>query len=453
MTDPFEALREPMVPVEPDGLFAAHLRARLVRALALPQRVTVSNLTLDSAQEDVSPSSTIVPYLIVANARRALGWYAEAMGAQPQGEPIVMPAGRIGHAELRFGGATIYLADAPSMSADAPPMSEVSAPGKDVSLTFTVPDVDRLVERAVAAGARLERAAADYDHGRNAVIRDPFGHRWIVSALEVPSGPRDDGPTDDGPTDDGLTDESPTDESPTDESPKAKSGDIAYVSLWVPDDERAADFFSAVLGWEYQPAGDARHARQLKGQSLAHGIFGHQGRSTLFLCFYVAGLDRALDRVRDAGGQAEAPDEQPYGRIAGCVDNQGVRFALVELGDQPGPRGPGNGARPGDLAYLTVQVVDSAKARVFYESVLGWRFTLGQVEDGWGTDDVVPMLGLHGGNAENTVVPMYLVDDIAAAVARVRSSGGTSTDPEQQPYGVTADCVDDQGTRFYLGRL
>jgi uncharacterized protein len=60
---------------------------------------------------------------------------------------------------------------------------------------------------------------------------------------------------------------------------------------------------------------------------------------------------------------------------------------------------------------------------------------------------------MHGGHARSTVLPMYRVDDIAAAVERVRAAGGTSTDPEQQPYGVTAECTDDQGTRFYLGTL
>ena len=48
---------------------------------------------------------------------------------------------------------------------------------------------------------------------------------------------------------------------------------------------------------------------------------------------------------------------------------------------------------------------------------------------------------------------MYRVDDIAVAVERVRAAGGTATEPERQPYGITSDCVDDQGTRFHLGRL
>ena len=63
------------------------------------------------------------------------------------------------------------------------------------------------------------------------------------------------------------------------------------------------------------------------------------------------------------------------------------------------------------------------------------------------------MTGMHGGHDVATGVPMYRVDDIEAAVARVRAAGGTATDPERQPYGISAECVDDQGTRFYLGQL
>ena len=61
------------------------------------------------------------------------------------------------------------------------------------------------------------------------------------------------------------------------------------------------------------------------------------------------------------------------------------------------------------------------------------------------------MTGMHGGNAANVVVPMWKVDDVAAAVERVRAAGGTATEPERMPYGITAECADDQGVRFYLG--
>ena len=103
-------------------------------------------------------------------------------------------------------------------------------------------------------------------------------------------------------------------------------------------------------------------------------------------------------------------------------------------------------------AGITVEVPDSARFRAFFGQVAGWRFQRARVEDGWSVEDVAPMMGLHGGHDQATGVPMYRVDDIATAVERVREAGGTATDPAAQPYGVTSECVDDQGTRFYLGQ-
>jgi predicted enzyme related to lactoylglutathione lyase len=49
---------------------------------------------------------------------------------------------------------------------------------------------------------------------------------------------------------------------------------------------------------------------------------------------------------------------------------------------------------------------------------------------------------------------MWTVEDVDAAVARVRAAGGTVIDePSQQSYGRSALCTDDQGSRFYLGEF
>lgn len=472
MPDPLEALWEPDRPLEPDPLFAAHLRARIARALALPKGVTVSNLSLDpepATLPALSGAQPVIPYLIVVDARRALDWYRDVMGADRKGEPLVMPDGRIGHAELEMSGGMIYLAD-------ESPESDVAAPrpgqGAAVSLTMSVPDVDRLAERAVRAGAVLERPPADHPYGRNAVIRDPFGHRWIISALaprparsRPPGQSRTSGSAGAPASAPAQADHAPRpaaasaegahqgDDGGFDQERTVGVGDIGYVSLWVPDVERAVDFFGDVLGWTYRP-GSAGWARQVEGQSLAHGLFGGQERSTLFLCFYTDDVDATMERVRQAGGMTGEPRDEPHGRTVGCVDNQGVYFALVELPGHGGrlARDLRNGERNGDVSYVTMEVVDSEKARSFYGSVLNWQFSRGRVEDGWGVDDIVPMTGMQGGHARATTVPMYRVDDIYATVARLRARGGTSSDPEQQSYGLSAECVDDQGTRFYLGQ-
>lgn len=418
MTDPFDALRSPIQPVDPDPAFAAGLRARVERALSLPRGVRVSTTTTDSPRvSGVRATTQLTPYLAVADARHALEWYAEVFDGVVRGEPIVMPDGRIGHAEIDIGGATVYLSDEhPALGVVAPQPGR----GATVSLHADVPDVDTLTDRAVAAGATLERPPSDNPYGRISVIRDPFGHRWMLNTVPEPAA-----------------------------AEPMREGDIAYVSLSVPDADRAADFFADVLGWSYDPRAGRR---QVLGAVPAHGLVGDPQRSTLFLCFAVRDVRAAVERVRDAGGQAGEAVRRPHGFVADCVDDQGVPFALYQLsGNEPRPAL--NGTGPGDLAYVTMHVTDSTRARAFYGEVLGWRATPGRASDGWGFEDVSPMVGMSGGHAEMTVVPMYRVDDIGAAVQRVRAAGGTAPDPQAQPYGITSECTDDQGTRFYLGQL
>lgn len=374
--------------------------------------------TLEPVDLSLAPRTTVLPYLAVAGADRAIDWYVEVLGAREIGEPIVMGDGRVGHAELAIGGGRLMLSEEhPEIGVVAPSSEE----GVPVTIYLDVADVDAVIGRAARAGARLERQPADHEYGRNGVIRDPFGHRWLVS----------------GPA----------------TGPRLRHGDIGYVSLWVPDVERAAAFFAAVLGWEYAP-GSGPQSRQVEGIGVHHGLWGGVEQSTLFLCVAVEDLRASLGAVGDAGGTAGEPHLEPYGLVANCVDNQGSQFALFEPSVNGGAAAP-SGASPdeGTLAYVTMEVVDSELARSFYGSVLGWRFLPGRVEDGWQVAQVEPMTGLSGGHELASVIPMYRVRDIERVVDRVRAAGGTATDPEVQPYGVTATCEDDQGTRFYLGQL
>lgn len=296
--------------------------------------------------------------------------------------------------------------------------------GATVTLHAEVRDVDALSRRAVDAGATLERAPSDNPYGRIAVIRDPFGHRWMLNTAP------------------------PVHAAAT---RTQRHGDLVYVSLWVADAERASDFYAAVLGWEYAP-GESGASRQVSGVSPSHGIFGGQPRNSLFVCIAVDGITAAVERVRAAGGHAGEASREPYGVVADCVDDQGVAFALFELGSG-GASPPSAMRRDGELAYVTQEVVDSAKARAFYASVAGWRIVPGHTADGWQVESVEPLVGISGGHAQATGVPMYRVGDITAAVGRVRAAGGHATDPQPQPYGITAECTDDQGTRFQLGEL
>ena len=239
---------------------------------------------------------SLIPYLVVRDARAAIAWYGDVLGARPVGDAYVDGDDRIGHAELDVGGVPLYLADEhPELGLSGPRDGDAA-----VSLHLTVADVDRVIARAEECGASVERPAADTPHGRTGVVVDPYGHRWI---------------------------------------------------LQVPD------------------------------------------RATV-----------------------------------------------------PGPR-------PGDTVYLTLQVPDGARARDFYDAVLGWSIRPGRVPDGWETEGATPKVGIGGGADEPAIVPMYAVDDIEVAVAAVRTAGGSAGEIERQSYGLSALCRDDQGLPFWLGQL
>jgi uncharacterized glyoxalase superfamily protein PhnB len=167
---PFRALAGPSTPVQPDPGFAAQLRDRLSRVLLEHAAPTPPDAPGGTAM------SQLVPYLAVADARAALAWYTEALGARVVGDPYVMDDDRIGHAELDLGGATLYLADEyPELGLAAPQPDRIA-----VSLHLTVPDVDAAVTRAEAAGATVMHPPADAPYGRTGTVVDPFGHRWML---------------------------------------------------------------------------------------------------------------------------------------------------------------------------------------------------------------------------------------------------------------------------------
>lgn len=182
MRDPFESLRDPVAPADPDPGFAAGLRARLADVLALPRGVEpMPESTTEVTRVEEAPAQprpAALPYLAVADARAALDWYEEVFGATVVGSPIVMPDGRVGHAELAIGDGVLYLADAhPEIGFTAPDPG-----GSAVGLMLPVGDADEVRSRALTAGATGDREPYDGHGSRNAWIVDPFGHRWGLTS-------------------------------------------------------------------------------------------------------------------------------------------------------------------------------------------------------------------------------------------------------------------------------
>jgi predicted enzyme related to lactoylglutathione lyase len=90
-----------------------------------------------------------------------------------------------------------------------------------------------------------------------------------------------------------------------------------------------------------------------------------------------------------------------------------------------------------------------ARRRV-YGAVLGLDYLPAHEQRGRQAPGSVPPQGLWEAADGPALFCSYVVDDAAAAVARVRAAGGRAEEPVTRPYGLTAECVDADGVRFAL---
>jgi uncharacterized glyoxalase superfamily protein PhnB len=306
MTDPFEALREPVTPVDPDPYFAEALRQRLTRRVFASPGGTMSQQTVVERQPAWPPALT--PYIVVSDARRAMDWYAEVLGAQRRGEPIVNPDGTIGHAEVGLGDAVLMLSEASDLWPNVPVRAPDSPATFSHSLHLDVDDVDGVTERARRSGAAVEREPADQPYGRAAVIVDPFGHRWILLRP---------------PADAVLARPADPDRPPG----QLRQGDVANVTMAARDPHRAMEFYQAVLQVPFSSGHPGAWRTDQTSPPL--GIRSSQGAEPgVQLSYRVDDIAAAVGRVRAAGGHADEPERKPYGLLAECVDDQGTAFRL-----------------------------------------------------------------------------------------------------------------------------
>ena len=124
-----------------------------------------------------NPIKAVFPYLRVKDAAAAIEFYVQAFGAQEIFR-LAEPSGRIGHAELSIGNATLMLSDEYPEHGILGPQS---LGGAGSSIHLHVVNADTAAARAIAAGATVVHELMDQFYGeRSCTIRDPFGHEWSL---------------------------------------------------------------------------------------------------------------------------------------------------------------------------------------------------------------------------------------------------------------------------------
>jgi uncharacterized protein len=111
----------------------------------------------------------------------------------------------------------------------------------------------------------------------------------------------------------------------------------------------------------------------------------------------------------------------------------------------------------GELAFFELGVADTERGRAFYEALFGWRFETGPSGNGYAVTAPNVPGGMHGGDPGATPYLFFRVDDMEAAIRRVRELGGEVDEMNVEGdeasiarFGRFKLCRDDQGSAFGL---
>jgi uncharacterized protein len=112
----------------------------------------------------------------------------------------------------------------------------------------------------------------------------------------------------------------------------------------------------------------------------------------------------------------------------------------------------------GEITFFELGVDDVERGRAFYESLFGWQFDRGPSGRGFVIGTPTVEGGMHGGDGGASPYVFFAVDDLDAAVERVRELGGEIVEMDvggedeetDARFGRFKLCRDDQGSPFGL---
>ena len=133
---------------------------------------------------------SLTAYITAHDAAAAIDFYKRAFGAK-EIYRIDMD-GRIGHAEVEIGESVLFISD------EFPEMEVISPKtlgGSGCAFVLDMDDLDAAWERAIDAGATVQRPISEAPFGRGGWLKDPFGFRWNLMTPNPNFNPADMGAT------------------------------------------------------------------------------------------------------------------------------------------------------------------------------------------------------------------------------------------------------------------
>lgn len=123
-----------------------------------------------------------IPHLIVSDGKAALQFYADVFDTIV-GEIMLAPDGkRVAHGEILLDGHKLFVSDEFTAEEGASCKMPSTLGGTCVRINLQTTNADAVMQRAVAAGARVIMKVQDMFWGaRYGKFIDPFGHEWGIN--------------------------------------------------------------------------------------------------------------------------------------------------------------------------------------------------------------------------------------------------------------------------------
>ena len=426
--------------------FKARLKSDLQRKSSMP------TLTETAAAVRI----VACPRMSFKDVAKAIEFYKAAFGAK---ETFRFEVGAgIAHAEILIGDSVVMLAEEWPEGGRFSPETTGNSP---VAMTIQVPDVDAFAERAIAAGAKLQRPIADQFYGRrDANLLDPFGYPWSVFTVKEEMS-----------VDEmhrrfrAMMPEKKKKKTAVDPVPKGYSTLTTY--LVAQDADALIDFlkqtFDAEELFRSGPGSEGGlHCEVRIGDSMlmvGGGGAGMKWRGTPMpsaFHIYVPDCDATYARALEAGGTSiHEPKDQFYGERSATVKDAAGNSWYIATAKGKSYKSEGAPTLQPYLHPLRAEPVINFLKRAFGAEDLG-RYTT--------PDGVIHHVTLKIGNAhmemgeaQGPYQPMptmfyVYVEDCDALYKRAMSAGATSiSEPKDQPYGDrSGGVIDPFGNKWYI---
>jgi PhnB protein len=127
--------------------------------------------------EKTEDKTYFAPHLFLRNVAAGMEFYIAAFGAIEL-RRWSNDDGSVHVAEMELNGALFHLHEEVARQSEYSPQT---LKGTACSIGLFTRDVDLLMKRAIAAGARETHPPRDYDYGyRQGTVVDPEGHHWLI---------------------------------------------------------------------------------------------------------------------------------------------------------------------------------------------------------------------------------------------------------------------------------